>query len=80
MIFSVLMLSTVFSSLVQQIMPRFVTQRSLYEGRERPSKMYSWLAFMLANIVVELPYQIVLAVAVFASYNYTVFGVQSADR
>jgi len=33
---------TVFGQLCQQIMPHFVTQRSLYEIRERPSKTYSW--------------------------------------
>jgi ATP-binding cassette subfamily G (WHITE) protein 2 (PDR) len=56
-IFSVFMVSTIFSTLVQQIMPLFVTQRSLYEVRERPSKAYSWKAFLIANIVVEIPYQ-----------------------
>jgi ATP-binding cassette subfamily G (WHITE) protein 2 (PDR) len=56
-------------------MPRFVTQRDLYEVRERPSKAYSWAAFLIANIIVEVPYQILLAVVVFASYNYAVFGL-----
>jgi ATP-binding cassette subfamily G (WHITE) protein 2 (PDR) len=55
-------------------MPRFVTQRSLYEVRERPSKAYSWAAFLIANISVEIPYQLFLAIIVFASYNYAVFG------
>jgi len=45
-----------FSQLVQQIMPNFVTQRSLYEVRERPSKTYSWKVFILSNIVVEIPW------------------------
>ena len=31
-------------------MPRFVTQRSLYEVRERPSKAYSWAASLIANV------------------------------
>jgi hypothetical protein len=31
-----------FGQLSEQIMPQFVTQRALYEVRERPSKMYSW--------------------------------------
>ena len=44
--FSIFMLMTIFGNLVQQIMPHFVTQRSLYEVRERPSKSYSWQAFM----------------------------------
>ena len=56
-IFSIFMVCTIFSTLVQQIMPLFVTQRSLYEVRERPSKAYSWKAFLVANIAVEIPYQ-----------------------
>ena len=62
-------------------MPRFVTQRSLYEVRERPSKAYSWAAFLIANIVVELPYQIFLGIAVYGAYYYPVFGRhQSSER
>ncbi|KAI5197927.1 putative ABC multidrug transporter [Aureobasidium subglaciale] len=61
-------------SLVQQIMPRFVSQRSLYEVRERPSKVYSWAAFILANIIVEFLYQIVLGVLVYACYYYPILG------
>lgn len=41
-------------------MPRFIIQRSLYEVRERPSKAYSWAAFLIANIVVEIPYQMLM--------------------
>ena len=32
-------------------MPKFVVQRSLYEVRERPSKAYSWAAFLIANVL-----------------------------
>jgi len=55
-------------------MPRFVIQRSLYEVRERPSKAYSWVAFLLANVTVELPYQIVLAILMWISWYFAVFG------
>jgi ABC-type multidrug transport system permease subunit len=37
-------------------MPTFVTQRSLYEVRERPSKTYSWIVFMVSNIMAEIPW------------------------
>lgn len=79
-IFSVFMLTSIFSTLVQQIMPRFITQRSLYEVRERPSKAYSWAAFLIANIGVEIPWQMLLGILVFASYYYPVYGIQSAER
>ena len=65
---------------VQQIMPLFVTQRSLYEVRERPSKSYSWKAFLAANIVVEIPYQIVAGLLVYCTFYYPIVGVQSSER
>jgi ABC-type multidrug transport system permease subunit/ABC-type multidrug transport system ATPase subunit len=79
-LFSIFMLTSIMSSLVQQIMPRFVMQRSLYEVRERPSKIYSWIAFILANMIVEIPYQIILGILVFGSYCYPIFGIQSSQR
>ncbi|CAK7240022.1 MAG: hypothetical protein STHCBS139747_001457 [Sporothrix thermara] len=79
-IFSVFQILTIFSSLVQQIMPLFVTQRSLYEVRERPGKMYSWKVFMIANIVVEFPWQILTGVVTYACFYYPVVGVQDSQR
>lgn len=61
-------------------MPLFVTQRALYEVRERPSKSYSWKAFLIANMVVEVPYQIIMGILVFGSYYYAVMGIQSSVR
>lgn len=80
-IFSIFMVTTIFTSLVQQIQPLFVTQRSLYESRERPSKAYSWIAFMIANIVVEIPYGIFAGILTFVSFYYPVVGTgQSSER
>ncbi|KAK7407843.1 hypothetical protein QQX98_010014 [Neonectria punicea] len=79
-LFGVFMISTIFTTLVGQIQPLFVTQRELYEVRERPSKAYSWKAFVIANIFVEVPYQIVAGILLFACVYYPVAGVQSSDR
>ncbi|KAH7062844.1 ABC-2 type transporter-domain-containing protein [Paraphoma chrysanthemicola] len=80
-LFAVFMMTTIFSSLVQQIQPLFVTQRSLYESRERPSKAYSWVAFMMANIIVEIPYGIFAGILSFACFYYPVVGAsQSSER
>lgn len=70
--FGIFMLMTIFGQLVQQIMPHFVTQRSLYEVRERPSKAYSWKAFMLSNIIVELPWNSLMAVLIFFCWYYPI--------
>ena len=61
-------------------MPKFVVQRSLYEVRERPSKAYSWSAFIIANILVELPYQILAAVIAWACYYFPIYGANQADH
>ncbi|KAK0921097.1 Multidrug resistance protein [Friedmanniomyces endolithicus] len=70
--FSVFMLFTIFGQLTQQIMPHFVTQRALYEARERPSKAYGWRAFMFANIIVELPWNTLMAVIIFFCFYYPI--------
>lgn len=55
-------------------MPKFVVQRSLYEVRERPSKTYSWAAFLIANVIVEIPYQVFIGVISWACYYYPIYG------
>ncbi|CAL5866766.1 uncharacterized protein PFLUO_LOCUS976 [Penicillium psychrofluorescens] len=77
--FSIFMLMTIFGNLVQQIMPHFVTQRSLYEVRERPSKSYSWKAFMTANILVELPWNTLMAVFIFVCWYYPIGLYRNAE-
>ncbi|CAI6337086.1 unnamed protein product [Periconia digitata] len=78
-LFCAFMVTTMFTSLVNQIQPLFITQRSLYEVRERPSKSYSWKAFILANIVVEIPYQIVAGILLWACYYYPVVGADQSS-
>ncbi|KAM0756076.1 hypothetical protein T439DRAFT_341482 [Meredithblackwellia eburnea MCA 4105] len=70
--FSIFMLLTIFGNLCQQIMPAFCTQRSLYESRERPSKTYSWQAFLTAQILVEIPWQTLVAVITYFSWYYPI--------
>ncbi|KAI9367195.1 ABC-2 type transporter-domain-containing protein [Aspergillus egyptiacus] len=77
--FSIFMLMTIFGNLVQQIMPNFVTQRALYEVRERPSKAYSWKAFMTANILVELPWNTLMAILIFVCWYYPVGLYRNAE-
>ncbi|KAK5658986.1 hypothetical protein OQA88_1072 [Cercophora sp. LCS_1] len=80
-IFSVLLFCATFNSLAQQAMPKFLVQRTIYEVRERHSKTYSWIVLLLANVLVELPYNIMLGIVSFAAYNYAVFGIEpSGDQ
>ncbi|KAI5778459.1 ABC-2 type transporter-domain-containing protein [Geopyxis carbonaria] len=77
--FSIFMLLTIFGNVAQQMMPHFVTQRSLYEVRERPSKAYSWTAFMAANIIVEIPWQSLMALITFVSWYYPIGLYRNAE-
>ena len=52
--FGVFIFLSCFPLVLNQIMPLFVMQRTLYEARERPSKTYAWQAFLVANIIVEI--------------------------
>ncbi|PYI23072.1 putative ABC transporter [Aspergillus violaceofuscus CBS 115571] len=77
--FSIFMLMTIFGNLVQQILPNFCTQRSLYEARERPSKSYSWKAFMAANIIVELPWNALMSVIIYVCWYYPIGLYRNAE-
>ena len=77
--FSVFMLFTVSGNLMQQSMPQFVIQRSLYEARERPSKAYSWKAFILANVVVELPWNTLASILIFFCWYYPIGLYRNAE-
>ncbi|KAL9030670.1 MAG: hypothetical protein Q9196_001236 [Gyalolechia fulgens] len=71
-IFSVFLLFTLHSSLVQLVMPRFLERRSLYELSERPSRMYRWDVFVVSNVISEIPSQTVLAIIQFLTWYYPV--------
>lgn len=70
--FAIFMLLVIFPNIVEQMMPNFVVARALYEVRERPSKAYSWKAFMLASIIVELVWNMAMAAPVYFSWYYPI--------
>ncbi|KAH7327322.1 multidrug resistance protein CDR1 [Rhexocercosporidium sp. MPI-PUGE-AT-0058] len=78
-VFSIFMLITQASNLVPQMLPNFVVQRSLYEARERPAKTYSWKVFMLSNILVELPWNTLMAILIFVGWYYPIGLYRNAE-
>ncbi|WYZ42701.1 hypothetical protein EsH8_VI_000400 [Colletotrichum jinshuiense] len=68
--FGVYIFLFIFSQMVQQIMPVFVTQRTMYEARERPAKSYSWKAFIGANVIVEMFWNSLMAIFSFLFWFY----------
>ncbi|WFD34805.1 hypothetical protein MCUN1_001649 [Malassezia cuniculi] len=57
-LFAIFMSLAISTSLAQQLQPVFIQMRTLYEVRERPSKMYRWYIFVLGTVLVEIPWNI----------------------
>lgn len=70
--FAIFELMSIVGQLVDQQMPNFVAQRSLYEVRERPAKTYSWMVFMLSQIVTELPWSTLASIFMWALFYYPI--------
>ncbi|GJN71555.1 hypothetical protein PLIIFM63780_006109 [Purpureocillium lilacinum] len=77
--FGVYIFLSIFPQLVNQIMPLFVSQRTMYEARERPSKAYSWKAFLVANIVVEIVWNSLLGVFCFVCWYFPIGLYRNAE-
>ncbi|CCK69552.1 ATP-binding cassette multidrug transporter PDR15 KNAG_0C04500 [Huiozyma naganishii CBS 8797] len=69
---SIFMYTVIFNPLLQQYLPSFVQQRDLYEARERPSRTFSWFAFIISQILVEVPWNILAGTISFCIYYYAV--------
>ena len=55
-LFAIFMSLVLSTSLSQQLQPVFINYRTLFEARERPSKLYSWPVMLIATIVAEIPW------------------------
>ncbi|KAH8879760.1 hypothetical protein GQ53DRAFT_738241 [Thozetella sp. PMI_491] len=77
--FAIFNILSIFGQLVQQQMPHFITQRSLYEVRERSSKTYSWQVFMLSQIIAEIPWNSLMSVFMFICVYYPVGLYKNAE-
>jgi len=58
--------------LANQLQIPFIDMRSIYEVRERPSRMYSWTALITSQILVELPFNMIGSTLFFFCWYWTV--------
>lgn len=66
-------MATIISTpLANQLQVPFISARDIYEIRERPSRMYSWTALVTAQILVEIPWNILGATLFFLCWFWTV--------
>ncbi|PWN48587.1 putative SNQ2-ABC transporter [Violaceomyces palustris] len=75
-LFSVFMALVISTSLSQQLQPQFIEFRSIYEAREKPSKMYSWPVAVFSAVVVEMPWNILGGTLFFIPW-YFMIGFQT---
>jgi ABC-type multidrug transport system ATPase subunit len=57
-LFSIFMTLTISPPLIQQLQPRFLNARNIFETRESNAKIYNWVAFVVGAVVSEIPYRI----------------------
>lgn len=55
-----------------QLQAQYIDKRTVYEVRERPSRIYSWTAFTTAYILVEIPWNILGSLFLFLCWYWTV--------
>ncbi|KAG0640807.1 ABC drug exporter AtrF [Tuber brumale] len=71
-LFSVFLTLTISPPLIQQLQPKFLHFRDLFQAREHASKIYHWSAFIIGAILVEIPYSIVAGTLYFVAWYYPV--------
>ncbi|KAK4225246.1 ABC-2 type transporter-domain-containing protein [Podospora fimiseda] len=69
-IFSIFLVFLLHSNMIQIILPQFISNRSLFESRERLSRTYSWPVFILSNFLSEIPWQTMVALVQFVGWYF----------
>lgn len=68
---SVFTILTICVPLTQQLQGKFIVNRTVYEVRERPARMYTWSAFLVSEILVEIPWNILATSMAFFCWYWT---------
>jgi ABC-type multidrug transport system permease subunit len=71
-LFSVFMTLTISPPLIQQLQPRFLNLRTLFAARENASKLYKWMAFVIAAFIVEIPWSLLFGTIFFFCWYWGV--------
>ncbi|KAL6941198.1 ATP-binding cassette multidrug transporter pdr5 [Hanseniaspora opuntiae] len=76
---AIFMFVCIFNPFLQQYLPIYTQQRDLYEARERPSRTFSWYAFLLAQMLAELVPNLLCAVFSFFCFYYPIGFAHNAN-
>jgi len=73
-LFSIFMTLTIAPPLMQQLQPKYLQFRQIFEQREARSKIYSWFAFVTGAVLVEIPYSILAGTIYFQCWWWGAIG------
>ncbi|GAA5913660.1 hypothetical protein JCM5296_007276 [Sporobolomyces johnsonii] len=79
-LFAVFMATVLAAPLSQQLQPKFLGLRQLYDAREKPSRMYHWSILVFTSIIVEIPWNILAGTVFFCCWYWTVGFPGGSDR
>ncbi|THC97965.1 hypothetical protein EYZ11_002535 [Aspergillus tanneri] len=79
-LFTIFQFIFVAPGVINQLQPLFIERRDIYDTREKKSKMYSWVAFVTALVVSEIPYLCLCAIFYFVCWYYTVGFPSDSDK
>ncbi|KAH8118882.1 ABC-2 type transporter-domain-containing protein [Phellopilus nigrolimitatus] len=71
-LFAIFMASILSVPLSNQLQVIFIDFRNIYEVRERPSRMYSWTSLLAAQLIAEIPWNILGSSLFFLCWYWTV--------
>ena len=73
-LFSIFMTLTISPPLMQQLQPKYLQFRQIFQQRESRSKIYSWVAFVTGAVLVEIPYSILAGTVYFQCWWWGAIG------
>jgi ATP-binding cassette, subfamily G (WHITE), member 2, SNQ2 len=75
-LFSIFLTLTICPPLIQQLQPMFIQARNIFQSRENNAKIYSWIAFTVSIVAVEIPYSLAAGCVYYCCWW---IGVQGYD-
>ncbi|KAK9385119.1 ABC-2 type transporter-domain-containing protein [Lipomyces mesembrius] len=80
LLFGVLLSLILVFPLINQMQPRIIQIRELYEVRESASNTYHWSALILSLLLAEIPYNVLFASIYYCCYYFPIAYMRTADR
>ncbi|KAK9386943.1 ABC-2 type transporter-domain-containing protein [Lipomyces mesembrius] len=80
LLFGVFLSIIIAFPLINQMQPRIIKIRELYEVRESASNTYHWSALVLSLLLAEIPYNVLFASIYYCCYYFPIGYMRTADR